>query len=347
MWAMAVQDGPDGGTMRLERIPTPEPGPGELLIRVAAAGVNRADVLQRRGLYPPPPGVSPVLGLEVAGTVAATGSGVAAWQTGDRVMALLAGGGYAQYAVVPEALVCPLPSGMDMVSAAALPEAAATVYLNLILEAGLGSGETLLVHGGASGIGTMAIQVARSLRDARVLVTVGSDAKAAACRGLGAEAAIVYRRENFVDRVRSLTAGRGVDLILDHVGAPYLAGNLDALSVAGRLVVIGLLGGSRAELDLGKVLLRRIRIIGSVLRSRSVADKGRIVAGLRRDLLPLLDRGLIRPVIHRALPLAEAGVAHGILEAGENIGKVVLTLEDDSGDASDRVEGAAGGRVAP
>ncbi len=308
-------------------IERPEPGPDEVLVRVAATAVNRADVAQRQGNYPAPPGESEILGLEVAGRIEALGEGVSRWRVGDRVMTLVGGGGYAEYAVAPASTLLAVPERIDLVTAAAIPEVFITAYLNIFREATLRQNETLLVHGGASGVGTAAIQLARRLRDARVLVTVGSDTKADACRALGAET-ILYRSETFADRVRALTDKRGADVVLDHIGGGYLAENLRCLAAYGRLVIIGLLGGAKAELNIGQLMVKRQRIVGSVLRARPVAEKAEICRAFRAEVMPLLEDGRLEPVIHARLPLAEAGEAHRLMGANANTGKLVLVVDE-------------------
>jgi putative PIG3 family NAD(P)H quinone oxidoreductase len=316
--------GPD--VLELVDRPDPEPGPGELLVAVAATAVNRADVLQRRGFYPPPEGASDVLGLECAGTVAAVGDGVESWQVADRVCAVLPGGGYASYAVVPAAVALPWPPGLSSpVDAAAVPEVFATAFDNVFLRGGLSAGETLLVHGGSSGVGTAAVQLARRA-GARVLVTASTADKLAAAAALGADAGINYREEDFVERVRALTDGRGVDVVLDVVGGPYLDRNLRALAVEGRLVVIGLQGGAKAELDLGRLLARRLSVAASTLRARSVAERVPLMERLRAEVWPGFADGSLRPVVDRVLPLRDAAEAHRVLEAGEHVGKIVLEV---------------------
>jgi putative PIG3 family NAD(P)H quinone oxidoreductase len=302
----------------------PTPGPGEVLIRVEAAGVNRPDLIQREGKYPPPPGASPVLGLEVAGTIAEVGPDAGDWAVGDAVCALLAGGGYAEYAVAPAAQCLPIPDGLTMVEAAALPETYFTVWTNVFQRGRLRPGETFLVHGGTSGIGTTAIQLAQAF-GARVFATAGSDEKCAACRDLGASAAINHRVEDFVEVAKALTDGRGVDVVLDMVGGPYIPRNLKVLAQEGRLVQIAFLQGSKVELDLMPVMLKRLTLTGSTLRARSVAEKGAIAAELRDRVWPLLADGRVKPVIHQTFPLAEAAEAHRLMEAGTHIGKIVLT----------------------
>jgi len=305
--------------------PVPEPGPGEVLVRVAAAGINRADVQQRRGFYPPPAGTTDIPGLEVSGTVAAVGADVQGYDAGARVCALLAGGGYAEYVTVPAGQLMPVPEGVDLVEAAALPEVAATVYSNLFLEAGLAAGDTVLIHGGAGGIGTMAIQLVAAA-GAHPIVTAGTPEKLEYCRGFGAEAGIDYRTEDFVDRIRELTAGHGADIVLDVVGAKYLERNVRALAVGGRLVVIGLQGGVKAELDLGALMSRRARIIGTTLRSRPAAEKARIVAGTVERVWPLVEAGTVRVAVERTFPLEQVAQAHEFFDSGEHRGKLLLTL---------------------
>jgi putative PIG3 family NAD(P)H quinone oxidoreductase len=301
----------------------PRAAAGEVLLDVAATAVNRADVLQRQGRYPPPPGAPPYPGLECAGTVAALGEGVVGWEVGQQACALLAGGGYAQKVAVPASQLLPVPAGLDLVTAATLPEAACTVWSNLVMEAGLTAGQVLLVHGGASGIGTMAIQVGRAL-GARVAVTAGSERKLRRCAELGAEVLVSYREDDFVTVVRERTGG--ADVVLDVVGGPYLGRNLDVLAPDGTLVVIGLQGGTRGELDLGRLLAKRARVVGTTLRARPVEQKARIVAEVVTHVWPMLERGLVRPVVDRVLPLPEVSQAHRALEAGEHIGKIALVV---------------------
>jgi putative PIG3 family NAD(P)H quinone oxidoreductase len=296
-----------------------------VLIRVAAAGVNRPDVMQRRGLYPPPPGASDLPGLEVAGIVESLGEGVTEWRVGDRVCALVSGGGYATLCVAPAPQCLPVPAGMDLVTAAAIPETFFTVWTNVFDRGRLRSGETALFHGGSSGIGTTAIQLA-SARGARVLATAGSDEKCRACERLGAERAINYRTEDFVDVVKQLTKGRGVDLILDIVGGDYIPRDLASLALEGRLVVIGFMGGDTATIDFRRVLGRRLTITGSTLRPRSVAEKGEIAAALRKEVWPLLENGKVKPLIYRTFPLGDAASAHRLMESSEHVGKIVLTV---------------------
>jgi NADPH:quinone reductase len=310
--------------LKLAERPDPVAGRGEVLIRVAAAGVNRPDVMQRRGLYPPPPGASDLPGLEVAGIVESVGDGVTEWHVGDRVCALVSGGGYATLCVAPVPQCLPVPAGMDLVTAAAIPETFFTVWTNVFDRGRLRSGEIALFHGGSSGIGTTAIQLA-SARGARVLATAGSDEKCRACEQLGAERAINYRTEDFVDVVKQLTQGRGVDLILDIVGGDYIPRDLASLAVEGRLVVIGFMGGDTATIDFRRVLGRRLTITGSTLRPRSVDEKGQIAAEVRREVWPLLESGKVKPLIYRTFPLGDAAAAHRLMESSEHVGKIVLT----------------------
>jgi putative PIG3 family NAD(P)H quinone oxidoreductase len=305
--------------------PTPVPGPGEILIKVEAAGVNRPDVMQRRGKYPPPPGASDIPGLEVAGTVDATGADVRGWQRGDRVCALLAGGGYADYCVAPAPQCLPVPARLDMAAAAGLPETYFTVWTNLFERGKLAAGETVLIHGGSSGIGTTAIQLARAF-GARVFATAGSPEKCAACERLGAERCINYKTEDFVQVARELTRGAGVNVILDMVGAEYFARNIESLSVEGRLVEIATLHGTRAELNIPTLMQRRLTLTGSTLRIRSVEQKGAIAAALRQHVWPLLEAGTVAPIIHATFPLRDAAAAHRVMESGNHVGKLVLVV---------------------
>ncbi len=306
--------------------PIPEPGANEVLIRVAAAGVNRPDALQRAGRYPPPPGASPVLGLEVAGEIAALGALVPKWQVGQRVVALTNGGGYAEYCAVPAGQVLPWPKGFTAAEAAALPETFFTVWANVFQIGGLQAGQSLLVHGGGSGIGTTAVQLAAAF-GAEVFVTVGSAEKAMACCKLGAKAAILYREQDFVAEIARLTAGRGVDLVLDIVGGPYFTRNLRCLAPGGRLLLIGTLGGSSAhEAELAPILTRRLIVTGSTLRPRSAEEKAAIAAELHERVWPLLELGRIRPVIAATFPLAKAAQAHALLEDQPPLGKIVLEV---------------------
>ena len=305
--------------------PVPRPGHGEVLIEVAAAGINRPDMLQRAGAYPPPPGASDLPGLEVAGAVVAVGPGVVSPLVGEKVCALTPGGGYAEYCVAPAPHTLPFPAGLDAVAAAALPETHFTVWTNLFERGRLGAGESVLVHGGASGIGTCAIQLAAAF-GARVFATAGSARKCRACEDLGAERAIDYRDDDFVAAVKQATGGRGVDVILDMVAGAYVARDIEALADDGRLVIIAFLGGARAEINLNPVMRRRLTITGSTLRPRSVEKKAEIAAALRRAVWPLLEAGRVRPVLHRTFALAEAAAAHALMEEGDHIGKIVLTV---------------------
>jgi NADPH:quinone reductase len=320
----AIEISTPGGpeVLRMVERPTPAPGTGELLVRVEAAGVNRPDILQRLGQYPPPPGISDLPGLEVAGTVSAVGPDVSRWREGDSVCALVAGGGYAEYCVVPEPQALPLPRGFRPGEAAAIPETFFTVWTNLFDRGKLTEGETVLIHGGSSGIGTTAIQLARAF-GATVLATAGSDAKCAACERLGARA-INYRTSDFVHVIHEFTGAKGVDVVLDIVGGDYLQKNIECLAMHGRLIQIGLLGGSRAEINLRPLMQKRLSLTGSTLRTRSVAEKGAIARELEARVWPLLASRQVAPLIDRTLPLGEAAQAHRLLESGEVIGKIVL-----------------------
>jgi NADPH2:quinone reductase len=323
MTAIAIRE--PGGPEVLETVerPLPQPGSDEVLIRVAAAGVNRPDCLQRQGIYPPPPGASDLPGLEVAGTVAATGSAVDSIAVGDEVCALLTGGGYAEFCVAPAVQCLPIPAGLSTVEAATLPETFFTVWSNVFDRARLAAGETLLVHGGASGIGTTAIQLAHTF-GARVFATVGSDEKRAYCERLGAERAINYHAENFPDVVKDMAGG--ADVILDIVGGKYLDDNVKLLKPDGRLVVIAVLGGAKAEINLARVMMKRLQITGSTLRARDAAFKGAIAASLRQHVWPKLEDGAIQPVIQARFPLAAAADAHRVLDENRAMGKVVLQV---------------------
>ena len=303
--------------------PMPVAGTNELLIDVAAAGVNRPDVMQRRGKYPPPPGASDIPGLEVAGTVAALGDGVRDFRVGDRVCALVSGGGYAEYCVAPAPQCLPVPAGLDVVAAAAIPETFFTVWTNVFERGRLNTGESILIHGGSSGIGTTAIQLAHAW-GARVFATAGSPEKCRACETLGAERAINYRDEDFVAAVRDATSGRGVDVVLDMVGAEYFPRNLEVLAIEGRLVEIATQRGAKVELNLQTVMQRRLTITGSTLRARSIEEKGRVAAGVREHVWPLIESGKVRPHVFRTFPLREAAAAHRLMESSAHIGKIVL-----------------------
>ncbi|MDF3044044.1 MAG: NADPH:quinone oxidoreductase [Ornithinibacter sp.] len=314
--------GPDA--LVLSDVDPPEAGAGEVVVRVVAAGVNRADTLQRQGHYPPPRGESDVPGLEVSGVVDELGEGVDAWRVGDEVCALLAGGGYAERVRVPVGQLLPVPAGVSLVDAAALPEVVCTVWSNVFLTADLRAGETLLVHGGSSGIGTMAIQLAHE-KGARVAVTAGSADKLDACRRLGAAVLVNYREEDFVERLEEATDGHGVDVILDIIGAKYLPRNVSALATGGRLVIIGMQGGTRGELDIAALLAKRGSVTATFLRARRPAEKAAIVASVREHVWPLVEAGRVRPVVHARHPLADAAAAHRELESSSHVGKVLLT----------------------
>jgi NADPH2:quinone reductase len=320
----AIEISKPGGpeVLRLVERPMPVAAAGEVLVRVEAAGVNRPDILQRLGQYPPPPGISDLPGLEIAGTITAVGTDVARWRVGDAVCALVAGGGYAEYCVAPAPQALPLPRGMRPGDAAAIPETFFTVWTNLFERGKLAAGESVLIHGGTSGIGTTAIQLARAF-GATVFATAGTDAKCGACERLGARA-INYRAMDFAATVREWTDGRGVDVILDIVGGDYLPRNIEALALHGRLIQIGLLGSARAEINLRPVMQKRLTITGSTLRTRSVEEKGAIARELEAKVWPFLASRQVAPIVHRALPLADAAEAHRLLEAGEVIGKLVL-----------------------
>ncbi len=306
--------------------PVPEPGSGEILVKVAAAGVNRPDVLQRRGLYPPPPGASPVPGLEIAGEVAAVAEGTTRHAVGDRVCALVPGGGYAEYCTAHESNALPVPEGLGMMEAAALPETFFTVWANLFQRGGLKSGETVLIHGGTSGIGTTAIMLAKAF-GASVMTTAGSEEKCQACLALGADLAINYRTGDFVEETARFTAGRGADVVVDIVGGDYVGRNYRAAGMNGRIVQIGIQNGPARELNLMPMLTKRLTHTGSTLRSRSVAEKAQIAGELERQVWPLLRRGVLKPPIFRVFPLEEAAAAHVLMESSMHIGKIVLTME--------------------
>ncbi|MFD9792552.1 NAD(P)H-quinone oxidoreductase [Streptomyces sp. NPDC059070] len=319
MQAITIPQYGDPEVLLWTDMPDPVPRRGEVLIEVAAAGLNRADIAQRQGKYPPPPGASALPGLEVAGRVAALGPGVTGWSVGEEVCALLAGGGYAQKVAVPAGQVLPVPQGVSLLEAAALPEATCTVWSNVVQIAQLRAGQTLLVHGGSSGIGTMAIQLGKAL-GARVVVTAGSPEKLEACRQLGADVAVNYREQDFVQQV----GPQGADVILDVIGAQYLDRNVDALSLNGRMVVIGLQGGSTAPINLGKLLVKRAAVVGSTLRARPVEEKAEVVAAVREHVWPLLESGRVRPVVDRVFPFEEAAEAHRLMESSSHIGKILL-----------------------
>jgi putative PIG3 family NAD(P)H quinone oxidoreductase len=315
--------GPD--VLQWAEVPDPEPGAGEVVVEVVASAVNRADVMQRIGRYAPPPGAPEYLGLECSGRIAELGAGVTGWSVGDEVCALLAGGGYAERVRVPAGQLLPAPKSIDLVTAAGLPEVAATVWSNVFMLARLRSGETLLVHGGSSGIGTMAIQLAKHA-GARVAVTAGSATKLDRCRELGADIAVNYREQDFVEVVREATGGAGADVVLDNMGGAYLERNVDVLATGGRLVVIGLQGGRAGKLDLGQLLAKRATIHATTLRSRPIEEKAAIVAEVRAHVWPLIESGEVRPVVDRTVPMRDAAQAHRLLEESTHIGKILLAV---------------------
>jgi putative PIG3 family NAD(P)H quinone oxidoreductase len=323
MRAVVITSPGDPDVLKLTEVPDPVPGPGEVLVDVAAAGVNRADVLQRMGFYPPPPGAPPYPGLECSGRISTLGAGVTVWQPGDEVCALLGGGGYAERVAVPQGQLLPVPEGVSLLDAAGLPETACTVYATVFQQARLTPGETILVHGGAGGIGTMAIQLAKSF-GARVICTAGTPAKLERCTELGADLAVSYMRDDFVSAVDVFTGGRGADVILDIVGGPYLARNVAALATGGRLLVVSTQGGTSAELDLQMLMRKRASILASTLRARPPAEKAAIVAGVREQVWPLISAGRVQPVTDRVLPMADAAEAHRVLEQGTHVGKILL-----------------------
>ncbi|MFP4585232.1 MAG: NAD(P)H-quinone oxidoreductase [Desulfococcaceae bacterium] len=325
MKAIVVHPGDPDPELRWEEAPDPAVKPGEVLVEVAAAAVNRADLLQARGQYPPPPGASEILGLEMAGTVIDPGDNASGWTAGDRVCGLLTGGGYAEKVAVPSELLLRLPDDWTMERGAALMEVWLTAYSNLFREGGLKEGEIVLLHGGASGVGTAAIQLAKAA-GARVVVTAGSPEKLDRCRELGAERTIAYREEDFAEAVRKTTDGRGVDLILDVVGADYLERNLASLAENGRMVTIGLLGGAKAEINLGMILGKSLTLKGTRLRARPRSEKADIVAGFVEEFWPRLLSGRMTPVVDRVFPIQEAGAAHAYVKANRNVGKVVLRV---------------------
>jgi putative PIG3 family NAD(P)H quinone oxidoreductase len=323
MRAVVITSPGEPDVLKLTEVPDPVPGPGEVLVDVAAAGVNRADVMQRMGFYPPPPGAPPYPGLECSGRISALGAGVTVWQPGDEVCALLGGGGYAEQVAVPQGQLLPVPAGVSVAEAAGLPETACTVYATVFQQARLTPGETILVHGGAGGIGTMAIQLAKSF-GARVICTAGTPAKLERCIELGADLAVSYASEEFVSAVDVFTGGRGADVILDIVGGPYLARNVTALATGGRLLLVSTQGGTSAELDLQTLMRKRASILASTLRARPPAEKAAIVAGVREQVWPLISAGRVRPVIDRVLPMADAADAHRLLDEGTHVGKILL-----------------------
>jgi NADPH:quinone reductase len=324
---LAIEIASPGGPEVLVGVERPLPvvGPDDVLIRVAAAGVNRPDVLQRQGRYPPPPGVTDIPGLEVAGTIADLGPLVGGWRVGDAVCALVAGGGYAEYCAAPAPQCLPVPRGMDFTHAAAIPETTFTVWTNLFDRGRLGRGESVLIHGGSSGIGTTAIQVAHA-RGARVFATAGSAEKCAACESIGAERAFNYREVDFVAAIREATGGRGVDVILDMVGGDYLQRNIEALGLEGRLVMIGRQGGARSEIDVMPVLRKRLTLTGSTLRTRTVEEKGALARAVHENIWPLFESGRVRVLVHQAFPIRDAAAAHRLMESSAHIGKLVLLV---------------------
>jgi putative PIG3 family NAD(P)H quinone oxidoreductase len=323
---IAIEISTPGGPEVLKPVerPTPEPAVGEVLIAVEAAGLNRGDLMQRQGYYPPPPGASDIPGLEVAGRIAALGADVRGWKVGDRVCAILAGGGYAEYAVAPAAQCLPIPRGLSMTEAGALPETLFTCWTNLVDEGHLAAGETLLIHGGASGIGTTGIQLAKAL-GATVFVTAGSAAKCAACRQLGADLAIDYKSQDFVAVIDQVTAGRGVDVVLDMVGGEYVGRSMQIMAQGARHISIGIMTTPDATVSMPQIIMKRLTLTGSTLRRRSPAEKGVIAESLRQRFWPVIEQGKLKPVVHRSFPLAQAADAHRALEAGDHIGKIVLT----------------------
>jgi putative PIG3 family NAD(P)H quinone oxidoreductase len=325
MKAILIEAPGDERVLQIGEAPDPVLGPRDLRVRVVATAVNRADLMQRQGLYPPPPGASPILGLECAGEVIEVGGEVTGWKVGERAMALLAGGGYAEQVVVPAVCVMRVPERFSWEEAAATPEVFLTVWLNVFELGALPEGGTVLVHGGGSGIGTATLQLVREA-GGRVFVTAGSEEKCRLCRDLGAALAVNYKTQDFAAEVRAATTGRGVDVVLDSIGASYLAQNLASLGMGGRLVLIGLMGGAKAEIGLAELLLRRLHVIGSTLRSRPVEEKGGIVARFERRFGPALAAGRVRPVVDRVLPLAQAADAHRAMKASEHFGKIVLRV---------------------
>jgi len=325
MRAVVAESGGGPEVLTVVERPDPVAGPGEVVLDIAAAGLNRADLLQRMGFYPPPPGASDVLGMECSGTVSAVGPGVEGWQVGDEGCALLSAGAYATKVSLPAGQLMPVPAGVDLVTAAALPEVACTVWSNVFMVAGLRPDEVLLVHGGAGGIGTFAVQLGAAL-GARVFTTAGSAAKLDLCRELGAEVAIDYKDEDFVEVVRQHTDGAGADVILDNMGASYLGRNVDALADKGRLVIIGMQGGTKAELDINALLRKRGAIIATALRSRPAEDKAAICASVVEHVWPLVADGSVRPMVHATLSLDRVGEAHALMESGEHSGKILLTI---------------------
>ncbi len=326
MQAIVIEEPGDESVLQIGTAPDPVLGPGQVRIAVTASALNRADLLQRQGMYPPPPGASPILGLECSGVIAELGEGVSGWKVGDRAMALLAGGGYAEQVVVDAGSCMPVPADLDLVEAAGLPEVCLTVFLNVFQLGGLEAGGWLLVHGGGSGIGTAAIQMAREA-GARVVVTAGSDEKCARCRELGADVAVNYREADFAEAVAEATGGAGVDVILDSIGGPYLERNLASLAVGGRLVLIGLMGGAKAEIPLGTLLMKRLQVMGSTLRARPESEKAELAQAFLARFGAALGSGAIRPIVDAVLPLAEAAEGHRRMKASEHFGKILLRVD--------------------
>lgn len=326
MLAITIREPGGPEVLQPSERPQPEPGPEEVLVRVAAAGVNRPDILQRIGRYVPPPGVTDVPGLEIAGTVVAVGANVQRWHVGEQLCALVAGGGYAEYCVAPEVQCLPIPRGLDLIHAAALPEVAFTVWTNVFDRGRLQSGETFLVHGGSSGIGTLAIQLARA-RGARVFATAGSDEKCRACEELGAELCVNYRTDDFVAVIKQATQGRGVDVVLDMVAGDYLQRDLELLALDGRLVIIAQLRGTTSTISTVPILQRRLTVTGSTLRPRSVAEKGAIASAVQAQVWPLIESGAIRVLVHETFALQDAVAAHALMETSAHVGKLVLRVE--------------------
>ncbi len=324
MQGISITEPGDADVLQITEVEAPTAGPGQVVVDMVAAGVNRADVMQRLGHYPPPAGASPLPGLEVSGTIREVGPGVEGWSVGDEVCALVDGGGYAEQVRVPAAQLLPVPKGVSVTDAAGLPEVACTVWSNVFMTANLQPGEVFLVHGGSSGIGTMAIQLATAA-GARVAVTAGSQDKLDVCRDLGAQILVNYREQDFVEEVRAATDGHGADVVLDLMGAKYLPRNVDLLATSGRLVVIGLMGGRKGELDLGKLLSKRAAVIATSLRARPAAEKAAIVAAVREHVWPLVEDGAVRPIVQGTHPLERAADAHRELEASGHIGKILLT----------------------
>ncbi|MFJ8823905.1 NAD(P)H-quinone oxidoreductase [Streptomyces sp. NPDC102467] len=326
MYAITIPEPGGPEALVWTEVPDPVPGEGEVLVEVVSSAVNRADLLQRQGFYTPPPGSSPYPGLECAGRIAEVGPGVAGWSVGDEVCALLVGGGYAEKVAVPAGQLLPVPKGIDLAKAAALPEVTCTVWSNVFMIAHLRPGETFLVHGGSSGIGTMAIQLAKSV-GARVAVTAGTKEKLDFCAELGADILINYREQDFVEEIRAATAGSGADVILDNMGAKYLNRNVDALATNGRLAIIGMQGGVKGELNIGTLLGKRGAITATTLRARPLAEKAAVVAAVREHVWPLIEGGHVRPIVDQELPMSDAAQGHRVLEESGHIGKVLLTRQ--------------------